>query len=387
MKKKRFCLWQLLLTAFAGAAAAVVICVLATFFWLGEDGRAILQGLQLVRQRFVGDYTAEQLVDGTMDGMIDGLGDRWSHYLTADAYENQKESRANAYVGIGCTIQYEEAGWKITRLISGGPAEQGGLQVGEIITAVDGTSVAGQDSATFSNLAKGEEGSSVELTVLSADGETRTVTLVRAKVNNDPVTYELLPNGVGLITIADFHARCAEEAIAAVDDLIGQGASALVFDVRNNPGGYVSELTKLLDRLMPEGAIFRSRSRDGKENVTESDAEMVDLPMAVLCNADSYSAAEFFAGALQENGQAMVVGEQTCGKGYSQQTFELPTGGAVVLSTAEYFTGAGTSFIGTGVVPNRVVGLDEDAAKQLAAGNLSHAADAQLQAALALLEP
>ena len=289
-------------------------------------------------------------------------------------------------MGIGCTISYEEeAGWLILKVEAGGPCDVGGLKPGEIITAVDGISVAGEARTEHTDITRGKAGTTVEVEVLAEDGSTRTVTLTRAQVENDPVTYKLLDGGVGYIAISDFHNRCAQQAIAAVDDRMEQGATALVFDVRNNPGGYVTQLTELLDYLMPEGPIFRSRDKQGKEGVTQSDEHWIDLPMAVLCNADSYSAAEFFAGALQEAGQAVVVGVQTCGKGYSQQTFALPSGGAVGISTAEYFTGAGTSFIGTGVVPDAVIELPEEAAQKLAMGELEPEEDAQLQKALQML--
>ena len=132
----------------------------------------------------------------------------------------------------------------------------------------------------------------------------------------------------------------------------GPGARALVFDVRNNPGGYVTELTEILDDLLPEGKIFINRSSDGKETVYTSDADCVDLPMAVLVNRNSYSAAEFLAAQLQESAGAVVAGEQTSGKGFSQVLFDLPGGSAIGLSTARYYTGGGVSLIGTGLTPD-----------------------------------
>ena len=143
--------------------------------------------------------------------------------------------------------------------------------------------------------------------------------------------------------------------------------------MRNNGGGYLSQLTSMLDFLLPEGPIFISRDRAGRETVTQSDAACVELPMAVLVNADTYSAAEFFAAELQEREAAVIVGVPTSGKGYSQQTFPLPHGGAMSISTAAYFTGSGISLIGTGLTLDAQV-------------ELSGEGDAQLEAALALLE-
>ena len=170
-----------------------------------------------------------------------------------------------------------------------------------------------------------------------------------------------------------------------MDELQQQGAKALIFDVRSNPGGYVSELTQILDDLLPEGVIFRTTAYNGKEKEYTSDASCVDLPMAVLVNADSYSAAEFLAAQLQESAGAAVVGEQTSGKGYSQMLFDLPDGSAMGLSTARYFTGSGKSLIGTGLTPDPQVSLTQAQQRDLLMGKLAHEDDAQLQAAIQTL--
>ena len=150
-------------------------------------------------------------------------------------------------------------------------------------------------------------------------------------------------------------------------------------------GGYVTELTEILDYLLPEGNIFISRTNDGEEVTYTSDASCVDLPMAVLVNANSYSAAEFFAAQLRESVGAPVVGEQTSGKGYSQILFDLPDGSAIGLSTARYYTGKGVSLIGTGLTPDTEVTLSEEDQQKLLVGELTPAEDAQFQAAVAAL--
>ncbi len=224
------------------------------------------------------------------------------------------------------------------------------------------------------------------LTVRDTAGAEREVTVERRSIETDPVRYELLDNGVGYVKLSNFFSRSAERVEEAVTDLQEQGATALVFDMRNNGGGYLDELTEMLDFLVDEGPILRTRSYTGKEDVVESDEDCVDLPMAVLVNADTYSAAEIFAGELRERGVAVVVGVPTTGKGYSQQTFPLPNGGAVGISTAEYFTGEGVSLIGTGLTLDREVELTDEQAALLAADALDYADDPQLQAALELLE-
>ena len=384
--QKRFSIFQLLLAVLL--TLGLTLGVLAAAFWLvlGRGGLTLLEGLSLVNTCFVGEYDGDAVVDAAMDAMIDATGDRWSYYLTAEQYEAEQERRSNSYVGIGVTVTYEsEDGLTILAVTEDGPAAEAGLLAGELITAVDGQSIAGEARYDATGLIQGEEGSTVLLTVRDTAGAEREVTVERRSIETDPVRYELLENGVGYVKLSNFFSRSAERVEAAVEDLQSQGASALVFDMRNNGGGYLDELTDMLDFLVDEGPILRTRSYTGREEVVESDADCVDLPMAVLVNADTYSAAEIFAGELRERGVAVVVGVPTSGKGYSQQTFALPTGGAVGISTAEYFTGSGVSLIGTGLTLDKEVALNDEQAALLAADTLDHADDPQLQAALELL--
>ena len=374
MRTKRFSALHLiiLLPVTMLLTAGVLLAVFYGIF--GKEGLSLLEGLYLVNSRFVGEYDETQVVDSALSGMVDGLGDRWSYYLTEEEYEAQNQRRTNQYVGIGVTVNYEsEDGLTIVEVTEGGPAEAAGLQGGEVITAVDGFSLAGEARYEGAERIQGEEGTTVTLEVLGTDGEARTVEVTRASLDSDPVTAKMLEGNVGYVALANFYDHSADRLKEEVTRLQEEGAEALVFDMRNNGGGYLSELTEMLDFLLPEGPIFISRDRAGNEEVTQSDAACVDLPMAVLVNANTYSAAEFFAAELQEQGVAVIVGEPTSGKGYSQQTFALPHGGAMAISTGAYFTGSGTSLIGTGLTLDWEVYLTDEG-------------DAQLEAALDLLE-
>ena len=225
----------------------------------------------------------------------------------------------------------------------------------------------------------------VSLEVEGTDGARRTVEVTRQEIHGVTATWTMTENQVGLVTILNFYAGTADLVKQGVAALQEEGAQALVFDLRNNPGGYVTELTEILDYLLPEGNIFISRTNDGEEVTYTSDASCVDLPMAVLVNANSYSAAEFFAAQLRESVGAPVVGEQTSGKGYSQILFDLPDGSAIGLSTARYYTGKGVSLIGTGLTPDTEVTLSEEDQQRLLVGELTPAEDAQFQAAVAAL--
>lgn len=374
MRTKRFSALHLiiLLPVTMLLTAGVLLAVFYGIF--GKEGLSLLEGLYLVNSRFVGEYDETQVVDSALSGMVDGLGDRWSYYLTEEEYEAQNQRRTNQYVGIGVTVNYEsEDGLTIVEVTEGGPAEAAGLQSGEVIAAVDGFSLAGEARYEGAERIQGEEGTTVTLEVLGTDGETRTVEVTRASLDSDPVTAKMLEGNVGYVALANFYDHSADRLKEEVTRLQEEGAEELVFDMRNNGGGYLSELTEMLDFLLPEGPIFISRNRAGNEEVTQSDAACVDLPMAVLVNANTYSAAEFFAAELQEQGVAVIVGEPTSGKGYSQQTFALPHGGAMAISTGAYFTGSGTSLIGTGLTLDWEVYLTDEG-------------DAQLEAALDLLE-
>lgn len=387
MDKKRSFLPALVLTALVSFLAAVLVLLGAAWAVLGTEGLSMIETLVLINTRFVGEHDLGEAVDESLDALIEGLGDRWSYYMDEEAYAAQQESRNNVYVGIGVTVTYPEEGGLLIRAVAEeGPAREAGLQAGERITAVDGTALTAENSADGAELVRGPEGSQVVLTVQGTDGAVRQVTVTRRRVEEHPVSYTLLSDGTGLVTIRNFNSRCAQEGIAAVDALVEQGARRLVFDVRNNGGGYLDELTELLDHLLPQGTIFRSQTKAGRESAVESDENCVELPMAVLVNGNTYSAAELFAAELQEMGRGVIVGEPTFGKGFSQQTFALPNGGAINISTAKYFTGEGVSLIGTGLALDRELHLTDEQAAALAAGTLAPEEDPQLQAAVGMLE-
>lgn len=385
MKTKRFSGWSLLVTALLSLLLTLALAFGALWALIGPEGLSMTEAMVLINARFVGDHDIGKAADAAMDGLITGLGDRWSYYVDAKGYENLKNSKDNAYVGIGVTVSYPEGeeGLYVEAVAENGPAAAAGLRPGDTILAVGEVRLAGEDRSRGTELIQGEAGTQVELLLRGGGGEERTVSVTRGRVEEHPVSYALLADGTGLITIQNFNSRCADEAIAAVDDLREQGAERLVFDVRNNGGGFLDELTRLLDYLLPEGPIFRSQTKAGRETVVSSDAGCVEMPMAVLVNENTYSAAELFAAELQEWDWGEVVGVQTFGKGFSQQTFPLLNGGAVNLSTAKYFTGQGNCLIGVGLTPDRVVELDEEQAAKLRARILDPAEDPQLQAAIA----
>lgn len=340
----------------------------------------------LIEERFIGQADPEALEDAAADAMVNATGDRWSYYIPASQYEAYREQAENAYVGVGMTIQAteDESGFLILEVVAGGPAEEAGIQVKDLLIQVEGTDVRSATITEVGDLVKGKEGSYVSLTVLR-QGTHETVSVQRKKVQTPVATFEMLPDNIGLVTIENFDERCAEESIEAIETLLENGAEKLIFDVRNNPGGFASELVDLLDYLLPEGDLFRTVRYDGKEHVDKSDADCLDIPMAVLVNSSSYSAAEFFGAALREYEAAVVVGEQTVGKGYFQTTYRLSDGSAVALSIGKYFTPKGVSLAEQGVTPDVVVPVEDSVASDIYYGLLTPDQDPQIQAAVKAL--
>ena len=338
---------------------------------------------EIIETYFIDDYDEDTLADGAASGMVDATGDEWSYYLSADEVAAYEESMANAYVGVGITIteDAEAGGMRVEEVVSGGPAEEAGIRVGDLLLAVEGEDVLPHGIDGTRNLVRGEEGTRVNMH-FSRNGTEYDVSVERRSIETPVVTGELLDGSIGYVKIDNFDERSAAETIAFVKDLIGQGAEALLFDVRFNPGGYADELVKVLDYLLPEGDLFRSVDYAGREEVDTSDASCVELPMAVLVNEDSYSAAEFFAAALQEYEWATIVGSQTYGKGNFQTAFYLSDGSMVNLSIGKYYTPGGKSLSETGVTPDVVVDLDDEQYALLYYNALEQADDPQFQAAI-----
>ena len=368
----------------------VVVAMLATAITLQmtmKTGTGKLDRLEnLIQERYIGEADGEAMEDAAAAAMVKATGDRWSYYIPASQYEAHKEQSENAYVGIGITIQQAEdgSGFLIVMVNQNGPAQEAGVQVNDLLIAVEDQDVREMTADQVRELIRGEAGTKVSLTVMR-QGEHQTLAVERRRIESAVATGQMLADGIGLVKISNFDERCASESIAVIQKLQQEGAKKIIFDVRNNPGGYAEELVKLLDYLLPEGDLFRSVSYDGTEKVDTSDADCLDMPMAVLINGSSYSAAEFFAAALQEYQAATIVGEPTVGKGVYQTTISLGDGSAVALSTGKYFTPKGNSLTDVGVTPDVRVDVDEETAEKIYYGTLGYADDLQIQAAIQVL--
>lgn len=372
----------------------VLVAVLATASTLGMvylDGDLAPTKLEqlegLIQERFIGEADPVKLEDAAAAAMVAATGDRWSYYISASEYEAYAEQMANAYVGVGITIQKQEGnlGFLILAVTAGSPAEEAGLQPEDLLIRVADTDIRELDVEAVRTYVRGKEGTFVDLTVLRK-GESMTFSVERRKVQTPVATWEMLEHDIGLVTIANFDDRCARETIDAIETLLDNGAKRLIFDVRNNPGGYAHELVQVLDYLLPEGELFRAVSYDGTEAIDKSDGDCLEMPMAVLVNGSSYSAAEFFAAAMQEYDAATVVGQQTTGKGYFQTTIHLNDGSAVALSVGKYYTPGGKSLADVGVTPDRWVETDEKTEADIYYGTVPAREDPYVLEAMKLLK-
>ncbi len=341
----------------------------------------------LIQEKYIGEVDKDTLLDAAADAMVNATGDRWSYYIPADKYASYQERRDNAYVGVGISIQLagEAEGFLVTEVTDGSPAEEAGLQIGDLLIGVEDMDVRGVAITDVHSLVRGEEGSYVIMKILRK-GENMNFTVERRRMQTPVATGTMLDDGIGLVTIRNFDTRCAQETIDIIESLRKEGAEKLIFDVRYNPGGFASELVDLLDYLLPEGELFRVNYYDGREEVDTSDVACLDMPMAVLVNASSYSAAEFFAAALREYEAAITVGEQTVGKGYCQATYTLSDGSAVAMSIGEYVTPKGFSLAGVGLLPDLLVPVDAETAFGIYTKTLKPEEDPQIRAAIQALK-
>lgn len=342
---------------------------------------------QTVDQHFVGTYDVKNALDMAAAGFMVGVGDRWSSYLTAEEYREYQLNFSGQLVGIGVAVSYDEEQNKIriSDVYEGSPADKAGLRRGDQILGAGDKTLAKDGYNAVVAAVGGTAGTRVTLTIRhAADGTTDTVTCERKKINKVTVRGTMLDNKIGYLRIRDFDGGTDTQFKNALQKLLDDGAKKLIFDVRFNPGGSVKVMANMLDELLPKGTIITLKPKDGEDGeVYTSDEQEINLPMTVLVNADSISAAEFFAAALQEYGKAVVVGDKTIGKGYSQRQYPLSDGSALILSDQMYYTPKGKNLAGVGITPDVQISLPEEKYKNFEF--IKPADDDQLQAAIQVL--
>lgn len=338
----------------------------------------------IIRNNYLGEIDEEALMDSLADGYVDGLEDQYSVYMNQEEYKQYQQQNAGELIGIGVTATLDDSGYlEVVSVSSESPAEAGGLMAGDMIIRIDDADVLAMGYENAINAIRGEDGTVVNITY-RRDSEEYTVSITRKRVKDSGISYRMIDT-LGYVQIQDFNATTPADFEYAVNDLMSQGATGLIFDLRGNGGGLVSSVAEMLDFLLPEGDLV-SQTNSKKETTVlyTSDSDCIDLPMVCLMNGDTASAAELFVCDLRDFQVAELVGETTYGKGVMQTAFPLEDGSAISLTTAYYNPASGVNYHGVGVKPDYEVVLTAEQKQNLA--NLDENTDPQLMKAISVLK-
>ena len=330
---------------------------------IGSEVEGKLNAIDSVLESFYfGDVDDETAKDNIYKAYLSSYGDKYTMYYTADEYKALKESTNGKFYGIGAVCQLSgEGGVLLVDVYDNGAGYQAGLRSGDRVVNVDGRDITDMELSSAVALIKGDKGTSVTLEVIRGT-ERLTFSAVRDAVEAKTVSYTLLDNNIGYLSISQFEEVTTKQFKAAVEDLQSQGMKGLVIDIRNNPGGLLDTVVGMLKYMLPDGLIVYTEDKQG--NRTEykgQDNDEFNLPLAVIVNGNSASASEIFAGAIQDYGKGTIIGTQTYGKGIVQTVKPLTDGSAIKFTIAKYFTPKGQDIHGKGVTPDMVVEYDTDA--------------------------
>ncbi len=338
---------------------------------LGDRDRESLalfaEALDTVRD----DYVDREAIDpekqtyGAIEGMLDTLGDEGhTRFLTPEERERNREDLSGSYVGIGVTLESEDEEVVVSSLVEGSPADEVGVEPGDVVVAVDGESVREEDLSEVVEKVRGPEGTRVKLTVLR-DGEERVFDLERTEIETPAASWVLIPGSdVAHVRLSSFSDDSAEKLRQAFEEARAAGARRFILDLRNNPGGRLDQAVEMAgDFLQPGSVVYVRQDASGEreEIRVEGGSEPTDAPMAVLVNEETASSSEILAGALRDNDRAIVIGETTYGTGTVLEEFVLEDGSAILLGVAEWLTPDGDFIRETGIVPDIKVPLKEGA--------------------------
>jgi carboxyl-terminal processing protease len=336
---------------------------------LGEEDRESLalyaEALDTVRD----DYVDQEALDpekqtyGAIEGMLDTLGDEGhTRFLTPEEREQNEEGLSGTYVGIGVQLEAERDEVVVAAPIENSPADRAGIRAGDVLIAVNGESVRGEDISEIVERVKGPEGTAVRLTVLRGDEERR-FDLARAEIRSPVVSWALIGDtDVAHVSLFSFSDESAQEMREAFEEARSAGARRFVLDLRNNPGGRLDQAVEMAGFFLEPGSVayLRKAASGGREEVqVEGEPGLTDAPLAVLVNRSSASSSEILAGALRDNGRATVIGETTFGTGTVLSEFVLEDGSSILLGVAEWLTPDGDFIRETGIAPDVEVRLDE----------------------------
>ncbi len=333
---------------------------------------------KLVDRYYLWDRDDKAEETGVYKGIISSLGDKYATYYTEEELRLDRESNAGEFSGIGCTIgsdtEYDMC--YIAGIMEGYGAEKAGLQEGDYFLEVNGEDATNWSSSEVASHVKGPEGTTVNLKMLR-DSEELEFTVERMKVESQTVAYEMYDeaNKIGYIRIAEFDSITVPQFKEAKDDLMQQGMKGLILDLRGNPGGLVDACADIASEMLPKGRIVYALSKDGHKMQWDSDGRKeIDIPVVILVNGGTASAAEILTGAMRDYEKAVVLGTTTFGKGIIQNTYSLGDGTAVEFTAGEYYLPNGESIHEKGIEPDIELDIDKEA-------YLKDGSDNQLEAA------
>lgn len=318
-----------------------------------------------IKEYFLDDIDEEKMADSVYKGVVNGLGDEYAAYYTAEEYQDIMEKTSGVYCGIGAYISVDSDTGLVTVVspMKNSPCEKAGVEDGDVIYAVDGKEVTGTEISQVQALVKGVKGSEVVLTIIRGE-EQMDITVVRDEIEEDTVSSQMLDDKIGYIQISSFEQVTPKQFESALKELEKQGQKGLIIDLRNNGGGLLDSAVEMLDRMLPKGVVVYSKDKKGEkqEYMAEND-DSFDKPLVILVNENSASASEVFCGAIQDEGKGKLLGTKTFGKGIVQGVFGLDDGSAIKMTTARYYTPKGRNIHGKGLTPDIEVELKDKVEK------------------------
>mgnify|MGYP005762376065 FL=1 len=339
----------------------------------------------VLEEKYMGEIDDEALIEGAIKGYVSALGDPYTTYYTKEEMDELMEETTGNYVGIGIymTLDIDNNAIYVVKPMEGSPAEEAGIQTGDLITKVDGKEYSGEELDQASNAIKGEEGTTVKLEILR-DGETQELEVERRKIVVSHIVEKKFDN-VGYLLIEDFDGGCAKEFEEKYKELESQGIDRLIIDLRNNGGGVVDEAVSIADMLLDkDDTILITKDKKGNEEITKSEHNpTITMPVVVLTNGYSASASEILVGALQDNERATIVGTKTYGKGVIQEVDRLNDGSGLKITIEEYYTPNKNEINKVGIEPDEEIDLSDEVKEQ---GTYTDEEDNQLQKAIEIIK-
>jgi len=341
----------------------------------GQSGSGALAPLLQAYDRIRANFYPPERIDeqkilyGGIRGMVEELGDPYSRFLTPEEYQRFSNIDLNGeFVGIGVQIAIRDGKLVVIAPLAGSPAERAGVRAGDVILEIDGRSTEGITLDEAVELLRGERGAPVLLKVEHEDGTIEEITVIRDLIEIDPVDYHLEGEGIGYLRITTFNRKTAAETDRALHLLIDkEGVRGLILDLRSNPGGLLDEALSVASEFVDRGPILKTTDRFGTRSYTSQGNSLPDLPLAVLIDRGTASAAEILAGAIQDHQMGVLVGERSFGKGVIQTPFTLSDGSALIITTAEYTTPNGHRVQDLGLVPDIPITNEGEEDRQLEA--------------------